>query len=95
VCQSGSGAYFVAVAQSVFTNRMLQAVQTNAPSLNAAQVLTTGASDILHVFGGEDLAAALKAYIVEIKGVFVFALASSACAVLLSLVIPFKKLPGQ
>jgi hypothetical protein len=74
---------------------MLQTVQNNAPSINAAQVLTTGASDILHVFSGDDLAVVINAYIVGIKGVFAFALASSACAIILSLVIPFKKLPDH
>jgi hypothetical protein len=35
----------------------------------------------------------LDAYLIGLKDVFAFALAASACAVLLSLVIPFKKLP--
>lgn len=92
--QSSSGAYFIVVAQSIFANRMLQTLDTTALNLDPVQVLGTGASNIHHVFSGEDLVAVLGAYMVGIKDVFAFALAGSAFTVLLALVIPFKKLPN-
>ncbi|KAI9736494.1 MAG: hypothetical protein M1818_006004 [Claussenomyces sp. TS43310] len=95
MCQSSSGAYFIVVAQSLFANRMLQTIKTTAPNLDAVQVLGTGASDIHHVFSGGDLAAVLDAYMIGIKDVFTCALAGSAVAVLVALVIPFEKLPNQ
>lgn len=95
VALSGSAAYFLAVAQSIFANRLLQTIEATAPHLNPDLVLGTGASDLNHVFSGGDLAAVLRAYMVGIKDVFVCSLAGSAFAVLLALVIPFKKLPDH
>lgn len=95
VCQAGSGAYFLVAAQSLFANRMLRTLKATAPNVDTVQVLNTGASDIHHVFSGGDLAAVVGAYMVGIKDVFAFALAGSACAVLIALAIPFKKLPSH
>ncbi len=95
VAQSGSAAYFIVVAQSIFANRMLQTLQTTAPNLDTAQVLGTGASDIHNVYRDEDLAAVLGAYMAGIKDVFACALAGSVLAVLLALAIPLQKLPSH
>ncbi|KAF2813563.1 MFS gliotoxin efflux transporter glia [Mytilinidion resinicola] len=95
MCQSISGAYFIAVAQSLFANRMLRALANTAPNINAITVINTGASEIQHVFKGGDLAAVRGAYMVGIKDVFAFSLAGSAVTVLISLVIPFRKLPSH
>lgn len=95
VCQFSSVVYFIVVVQPLFANRMLLTIEATAPNFDAVQVLGTAASDIHHVFGGGDLAAVLGAYMVGIKDIFAFALASSACAVLVALVIPFKKLPDH
>ena len=91
--QSGSAAYFIVVAQSIFANRMLQAIKASAPQLNPTLVLGTGATDLHNVFSGGDLNAVLGAYMTGIKDVFACGLACSAFAVLLVLAIPLKKLP--
>ncbi|GAQ11442.1 putative HC-toxin efflux carrier TOXA [Aspergillus lentulus] len=93
MCNSISGAYFVTAAQSIFANYMLKELASNAPNIDTVRVLTTGASEISHVFQGADLAAVHKAYMVGIKDVIAFSLAGAAFTVLLSLAIPFKKLP--
>ncbi|RDW59964.1 hypothetical protein BP6252_13051 [Coleophoma cylindrospora] len=95
MCQSISGAYFVVVAQSLFANRMLQAIQATAPHINTSTVLSIGASEIQHVFKGDDLTAVLGAYMVGFKSVFAFSLAGSALAVFISLLIPLEKLPDH
>lgn len=93
MCNSISGAYFVTAAQSIFSNRLLQTLSSTAPYIDQARVLATGASEIQQVFNGKDLAALLDAYMVGIKDVFAFSLAGVAFTVILSLIIPFKKLP--
>ncbi|KAH8423344.1 MDR family MFS transporter [Aspergillus melleus] len=95
MCQTLSGAYFVAIAQSLFANRMLQTVLSSASHLDPALVLATGASELQTVFNGDDRTAVIAAYMVGIKDVFAFSLACAAFSVLLSLVIPFKKLPDH
>ncbi|CAI7566499.1 unnamed protein product [Penicillium viridicatum] len=95
MCQTLSGAYFVAIAQSLFANRMLQTVLSSAAHLDATLVLGTGASELQEVFSGEDLKEVIAAYMVGIKDVFAFSLACAAFSVLLSLIIPFKRLPDH
>lgn len=95
VCQTLSGAYFVVVAQSLFANRMLQTLLASASNHDPALVLGTGASELQHVFSGDDLTIVIAAYMVGVKDVFAFSLACAALSVLLALVIPFKKLPDH
>lgn len=74
---------------------MLQTILTSAAHLDATLVLGTGASELQDVFSGEDLKEVIAAYMVGIKDVFAFSLACAAFAVLLSLIIPFKRLPDH
>jgi hypothetical protein len=91
--QSGSAAYFIVVAQAIFANRMLDTIRSNAAHLNPLQVLGTGASEITRVYRGEDLAAVLDAYMVGIKDVFTCVLAGASLAVLLTALVPLRRLP--
>ncbi|KAL2255498.1 hypothetical protein VTK26DRAFT_3230 [Humicola hyalothermophila] len=93
MCNSISGAYFVTAAQSIFANYMLKRLAATAPNIDPIQVLTTGASEVSRVFQGADREAVRSAYMAGIKDVFAFALAGAALTVLISLAIPFKKLP--
>ncbi|KAF2829511.1 MFS gliotoxin efflux transporter glia [Ophiobolus disseminans] len=95
MAQAISGGYFLAAAQSLFANRLLQTLEASASGINAAMAMGTGASEIQHVFAGSDLIAVINAYVVGIQDVFAFALALSAFAVVLALVVPFKKLPDH
>lgn len=74
---------------------MLQTVLSGEGHHDITLVLGTGASDIQDVFSGDDLKEVIAAYMVGIKDVFAFSLACAAFAVLLSLIIPFKRLPDH
>ncbi|KAK7977948.1 MFS gliotoxin efflux transporter glia [Apiospora saccharicola] len=93
--QSGSAAYFIVVAQAIFANRMLDTIRSNAAHLNPLQVLGTGASEITRVYRNEDLAAVLDAYMVGIKDVFTCVLAGPSLAVLLTALVPLRRLPNH
>ncbi|KAK8081286.1 MFS general substrate transporter [Apiospora saccharicola] len=54
MCDSISGAYFVAAAQGLFSNRLLETLAVIAPSIDPAKVLITGATEIQDVFAGEE-----------------------------------------
>lgn len=95
MCQAISGAYFVVIAQSLFANRMLETLIATASSIDPVKVIDTGASEIQNVFSGGELTTVVGAYMVGIKDVFAFAMASSAAAAILALVIPFKRLPDH
>ncbi|KAJ7132567.1 hypothetical protein C8R44DRAFT_978083 [Mycena epipterygia] len=87
--------HFVTAAQSIFANCLLRTLADINPNIDAAKVLATGASEIRQVFGGDELAAVLDAYMIGIKDIFVFALAGAAFTVLISLAIPCMKLPSH
>lgn len=88
-----SGGYFVTAAQSLFTNRLLDSLSTTAPSINARLVLATGATELHSAFNGSDLTAILSSYMVGIKDVFAWSMASAAFTAVLALVVPFKRMP--
>jgi hypothetical protein len=90
-----SGTYFVIVAQALFANRMLQALEKSNSNIDTATALGTGASQIQYVFQGSELTAVTNAYMVGIKDVFAFGLFGAVAAVLLALVIPLKQLPDH
>lgn len=94
MCNSISGAYFVTAAQSIFANRLLKTLAINAPNIDAAKVLGTGASEIQRIFNGEDLAAVLDAYMVGIKAVFAFSMAGAVFTAVLTLAVPLRKMVG-
>ncbi|KAK6837019.1 Major facilitator superfamily domain- general substrate transporter [Apiospora arundinis] len=95
MCNSISGAYFVAAAQGLFSNRLLQTLAVIAPSINPTKVLITGATEIQDVFAGEELRLVREAYMVGIKDVFAFSMAGAALTVLIAMIIPFKRLPSH
>ncbi|KAJ8130857.1 hypothetical protein O1611_g2770 [Lasiodiplodia mahajangana] len=82
------------IVLSIFSNQLLDALPRLAPTVDAAAVLATGAGDIRHVFAGEVLDGVLKSYMVGLKAVFAFSLATAAFSVLVSLLAPMKKLPA-
>jgi hypothetical protein len=55
--------------------------------------ISTGVSEIRHSFAGDDVASVINAYMVGIHAVFIFAIASSALAILLAFLLPSQKLP--
>jgi len=74
---------------------MLQTLESSNSTIDTTKALGTGASEIRHVFSGEQLRAITNAYMVGIKDVFAFGLAGAVAAVLLALLIPLKKLPDH
>ncbi|KAK2605783.1 hypothetical protein N8I77_008597 [Diaporthe amygdali] len=94
-CQSSAGAVFIVVAQAIFANRLLHTIATTAPNLDPAIVLGIGASEIRNVFNAADLDHVMNAYMVGIRDPFVCSLAGAALSVLISLLIPLKRLPDH
>jgi MFS transporter, DHA2 family, glioxin efflux transporter len=84
VFQTIGGALFVSAAESIFGNRLLQSVSTNAPGVDPILVLHTGASEIRTVFLGVDLPGVLSSYMLGLKGAWALGLALAAGAVVAS-----------
>ncbi|KAK7949480.1 MFS general substrate transporter [Apiospora saccharicola] len=90
MCDSISGAYFVAAAQGLFSNRLLETLAVIAPSIDPAKVLITGATEIQDVFAGEEELRAGQGRMCSLspwRGL--------ALTVVIAITIPFQRLPTE
>lgn len=78
--QTISGAIFISVGQSLFTNRLLQTVEGVSPQL----VVVTGATELRKVFTPAQLPGILRAYMTGLKDAFILSIALTAIAVAVS-----------
>lgn len=72
---------------------MLNSLPSFAPGVNRLLLLHTGATEIRSVFNGSDLTGVINAYMAGIKGAFILGLAGAVASVLVTLLIPTKRLP--
>ena len=56
------GAIFLAINESLFTSKLLTALATYAPQVNAQTVVAAGAAGVRRVVGASDLPDVLEAY---------------------------------
>jgi MFS transporter, DHA2 family, glioxin efflux transporter len=92
VTQTIGGSFFVSAAQSVFGNRLLSTLQINAPSVNAAKVLATGAADIRDVFAQDNIYGILISYLDGLHAVFALAIALSGLSLVVAIFAPWRRI---
>lgn len=83
------GAIFLSVAESLFTNRLIASLGTNAPGINAGQVVSTGATQLRDVFPPEQLRGILLAYMDGLRAAFTLVIALAGAATLVSFGAPW------
>ncbi|KAL3470057.1 major facilitator superfamily domain-containing protein [Aspergillus californicus] len=93
--QSLAGALFNFVAQSVFQTRLLRALADEAPSLDAARIMESGATMIRHLVEPDMLPAVLRAYNTAVMRVFIVAAALAAGSVLGVLPLRWVNVKGK
>jgi MFS transporter, DHA2 family, glioxin efflux transporter len=69
------GALFVSAAQSIFTNRVLQTLPTNAPGIDPAQILAIGATQLKESFSPAQLPGILESYITGLRAAWALVIA--------------------
>ena len=79
------GALFLPAAESVFANRLLRVARITVPSVPAAAILATGASELGHTFSAVDIPGILIAYMSGLKWTFAVAVAANGLTFPLSL----------
>ncbi|KAI5923532.1 major facilitator superfamily domain-containing protein [Camillea tinctor] len=94
--QSLGGALFIAVAQTVFQNGLIDGVTRNAPQLDPNIFINSGASQIRQVLaamGQEDaVEIVLTAYMQGLRNTYYISAAGAACAFLVALGLQWKKI---
>ena len=89
------GAVFVSAAQSVFSNRLLQALSIDAPGIGPEKVLATGASELRDSFSTAELPGLLNSYMEGLRGAFALGIALAVAAVVMSLGPPVRPIKGR
>lgn len=92
VFQTVGGAFTVFSSQAAFINLALERLRTSEPDVDAARLITTGASELRRVLTPEELPGVLVAYMHGLKAVFAVSVAFCGIAFLTTLVIPWGQL---
>jgi hypothetical protein len=88
--QTFGGAVFLAVANSIFNNRLEDELHKKVPELNSKTVINAGASGIRNVVPIQDLERVLEAYANGVDSVFYLAVAEAIICVVFSCMIGWK-----
>ena len=90
-CQQMGGAVFVSVAQSVFTNRLVNGL-TNVAGISPTVIVNTGATDLRRVIDPSNLRGVLVAYNGALTKTFTVAVAMSCFSIIGALCIEWKNI---
>ncbi|KAK7421865.1 hypothetical protein QQZ08_009743 [Neonectria magnoliae] len=93
--QGLGGAYLVSGAQAAFINQMILDVMKNAPGIDKATLILTGATEIRHVFSETEQPLVIAGYMQGLKVTFAMAIAATGITTLIGLLSPWKKLKQE
>lgn len=84
--QTISGAIFVSVGQSLFSNKLIQTVPLVVPGVDPKLVVATGATELRKVFDSSDLPGIIVSYMAGLKDAYALGIALAGVAVVVSVV---------
>ncbi|KAM3478621.1 hypothetical protein MY5147_002133 [Beauveria neobassiana] len=90
--QMTGGAVCISAGQSAFINRLLYYLKSIAPGIDAAHIVTIGASDLRSQVSASDIDFVLQAYLGALKDTFALGVGFAGCAFLASWIAPIKNL---
>jgi hypothetical protein len=93
--QTMGGAFFVSAGASGFANALVNKLAQTAPHLDAANVVTVGATELRKVFDAATLPLVVDAYMAGIKVAFAISIALAGMAVLASFTVPWYSVKGK
>ncbi|KAK9778377.1 putative Efflux pump [Seiridium cardinale] len=93
--QTLGGALFVSVAQSVFTNQLMQSLVENVPTLDPVLVLAAGATNLQKTVPAELLTGVVAAYSTALTKAFTVSVGLAAFTIIGSALIPWKSVKGK
>ncbi|KAL8883162.1 MAG: hypothetical protein Q9192_007401, partial [Flavoplaca navasiana] len=89
--QTIGGSFFVAAGQSVFENRLIRSLASNAPDVSVSQVVETGATSLREVFSGAQFAGIVASYLEGMRLSFAIAIALIGASLIAAVLAPFQK----
>ncbi|KAH7062485.1 major facilitator superfamily domain-containing protein [Macrophomina phaseolina] len=82
--QTLSGAIFVSVAQSLFTNKLIESVPKEVPGLDPGLVVATGATELRDVFSDAQIDGVIRSYMDGLKDAYALGIALAGMSVLVA-----------
>ena len=89
------GALFIAVGQSIFTNRLSTNLATNVPILNPSIVLKTGATSLRNAVDPGSLFGVLVAYNDALTHSYYVSVATAALSIIGALGMEWRSVKGE
>ena len=86
---------FLAIAQAVFLNKLLPAMQAINPSITKENIIEAGAIGLKGLVSGDELAATLVAYAKSLDKMFLLPVAMGVLATLFTLGMEWRSVKGQ
>jgi hypothetical protein len=93
--QQLGGAMFLAIAQTVFLNKLLPAMQEIDPLVTKDDIIRAGATGLKKLVTQSELLATLIAYAKSLDAVFVMALVMGVLSILFALGVEWKSVKAQ
>lgn len=93
--QTVGGSIWISAAQAGFANRMLKVLPLDAPNVNPAQVLTTGASDLRRVFNADQIPGIISAYMEGLRIPFAICIACACLSFIVSFAPRWESIKGR
>lgn len=89
------GAVWVSVAQSAFTNALVERLAVYAPDLDPVRVIAAGATGLRDVFTDEEVPGIIRSYMDGLKVTFAIIVALTGVATVASLAMPWTSIKGK
>ncbi|KAG9233832.1 putative HC-toxin efflux carrier [Amylocarpus encephaloides] len=94
-CQCIGGSFFVSAGQVAFANILVQKLPITAPSVDPAQVVIVGVTEIRHTFAADVVPGIIQAYMDGLNIAYSIAIAAAGVAVLVSFGAKWVNLKGR
>lgn len=93
--QTVGGSIWISAAQAGFANQMLTVLPREAPGVNPAQVLATGASELRHVFDADQIDGIITAYMEGLRVPFAICIACACLSFIVAFTPKWDNIKGR
>ena len=93
--QTIGGAFMVSAGQTAFANKLVSSLASNAPHVNAAEVVATGATLIRSTFSAADVPGILLSYVDGLRVAFAIGIALGGLSLFPALFSEWRKIDAK
>lgn len=89
------GAIFVSAGEALFANELIESLQKHVPSINPAEVIGVGATELRSHFSPDVLPGIIASYMDGLQVAFIMVTALAGVSALLSPLLPWVNIKGK